>query len=447
MKTGSSFRNYRLKLGICFGLGSKMSAVALQALALPLAIKFCGAELYATYLSLVAASLLPSVLLMRLGPAITARVAKLSGINDQNGLGLLFTNSLVLAFSNAGLSAILALIALTTIPVEHILPPTISAQSIYTTLTILACVSIGGAMFMTIETFQAGMHETHTLAIRATVSNILAAIAITAFIPRYPSIYTLILALQLIPFAARIINALAFLRNYHSYFALDKVNRGYLRNLIPDALGYTLVAGLGNYIYYQLPILLITTLVYGSIATALTIAIDVLMQSLRGLNIFLSPSIPALADAVASRDFKAFRRIVAFLILGVNATAFLLLSCLFIGSQLLQATFSLSRIETYILFLSFFVAFWAIATEAVTANAIFASGSHGEVNSAYWRLGLRSIISTAAILMLIAIGRPESTLLAMFVTVLTISVIPNTIELLAIDKTLLMPRDPVAKHN
>jgi len=427
-----NFRNQRFKLGVVNSIASKISAVALQLIAVPIAIKACGAEAYSLYLGLVAASMLPSVFLMRMGPAFIAKISSTYETGDLPKLAVLLRGSLLITIANAFLAGVAATLALNYLPLNIIFGKSPLAQDVVHYITILSLISIGGALFSTIEAFQAGLHQTHVLAIRATVSNIVAALSLVFVLPAAPNVLTLILTIQAIPFAFRLINAVFFITSERRMFYSDISTKGALKGIFSDAISFTLVAGVSNYAGYQLPLLLVSTMLAGPMVGVITISIDVILQLIRGLGVILGPSVPALAGAHRAHDRKSVRRLILTIFISGNVLAGTVAVTSLAAVSLFHASIDLPRDVLMLLVSSASAFYWMLTLETISASSIYAIGSEPSISRTYISQALRCFTSSLVVFSAISFGGQNLTLALMAAATLVCSVIPNVSRLLSI---------------
>jgi hypothetical protein len=410
-------------LGIASSLVSKGAAVATQLLAIPVAVHFCGLSTYAHYLNLVAASLAPSVLLLRFGPNFIGSVSQAHLYNDTAALTSQFQQSLKLTLINCLLATTLAALCFSILPLETYFAGS-STGNIDTTLvlSVLAAMNIAGGVFSTVEAYQSGLHETHVLYFRSTISNIISATLLFTVIPSYPSIISLIAVLQVVPFLTRFSNCVYFcarrldiVMSQHGSKAAD---------IMRDAFGYTIVTGLCAYLSFQVPLLALTSNSQYAAASLVAVAMQSVLQ-LHGLvAVMLVPGIPAVTCAVASGDTEVVHKIWRGAIIAINTAGFATTVAGVMTGVLVALPYEISRHAATAILLGAGVLFWVTAVESFLLTFLLSTTAASCRTFAYKVVAVKSLAIACCAVLLSSLGVEIYALLAMAACVLLLSALP-----------------------
>ncbi|TWT52122.1 hypothetical protein [Allorhodopirellula solitaria] len=412
----------RFRQGVASLATSKILALLLQVLAIPIAVRELGSQQYATYISLVAASLLPSVFLLRLGPAFAARVAMLWRGEDHSKLSAEVQSAVVLSLGNALLAALVSFAMLATVPLGWLLGP--ANEHAAGLLAAMSLLSILGGVLMVLESIQVGLHETRWLGVQAGLANGLAILMLVVYFPSRPSIWTLFIALQVIPFTCRLANAAAMVLIHLAIFSRWHVRIGSIQELSGPAFRYTIVAGLGSYMGLQLPILLVSSLGTETMSAAFAIAMQISMQFIRGFGVVLGPLVPAVSDMIAENRYASISTRYKQLLWACNVAGAIGVLSWLIASILFFESFDLSQFVLSGVFFSAGVFSWGMILESAMANWVYATGSASEINMVYRAMLARAFCASLIVLACLSTGFPEGCLLFMALSVFVISAVP-----------------------
>ncbi|MCC7338458.1 MAG: hypothetical protein IT422_25485 [Pirellulaceae bacterium] len=400
-----------------------MAAFATQVLAIPIAIRYCGLDTYALYLSLVAASLAPSILLLRLGPSFISSVAKFHRLDDRHSLSAYFRNSIGLTSLNCVAAGLLSVAAFCLLPVDHFFKDlSAPGTTIVPTLAVLSFLSITGCFLSTVEAYQAGLHETHVLYVRSTVSNGLAIALLFVIIPFYPSVVGLLIVLQVVPFVTRLLNAAFFIWRQRMTLLLPSGDR--TTNILGDAVRYTFMAGFCAYTGTQVPLLILTTQSNTNRAGLYAVAIQLVLQLQGVIAVMMAPTVPAIANALAAGEVKTVRRIQQGSIWLTNCVGMLVACASAILSQWFELSTGISYLARLSIALSAGLFFWSMAIESVLLSLLLTRMSGRSSNAIYVSQGIRSISVALAALTFTVAGLDLWAFLAMAVCSLFVAIIP-----------------------
>lgn len=417
------FRNRRFILGLASSLVSKSAAFATQIIAIPVAIGYCGLDTYALYLSLVAASLAPAILLLRLGPSFVASVARFHQVDNQIALATHFRNSIGLTLVNCLAAGLLSIAAFYLLPLDkYFAGLSRGVDSVRPALFLLSSLSILGCFFSTVESFQAGLHETHVLNARSVVSNILACVCLFTLLPFYPTVIGLIVVLQAIPFSTRFLNASLFIWRQRSTLLQSQLSMP--TKILGDSLRYTFTAGFCAYAGFQAPLLILTTQTDGRRAALYAIALQLVLQLQGVVAVMLAPTIPAIANAQESGESATVNNIRRGTMWAINAMGILaIVVSIFLCNWISPAT-ELSHLSKLIIAISSAIFFWSMAFESFLFTYILTVGTASVRNSVYIFQAIRGLLVTLVAFLLTISGLDVWAISAMAACGILAAIIP-----------------------
>ncbi len=416
----ANFRLKRFRQGVAALATSKMLAIGLQLLAIPIAIKSLGSQQYAAYIGLVAASLLPSVFLLRMGPAFTSKIAALKRGEKWGELAEVAQSAIVLSLGNALLAISAGTLFLLLARSKSVID--LGVQNSAALFCVMSLVSILGGVLAVLETIQVGLHETRWLGVQASISNIIAILVLCIYFPSHANLWTFFFAMQIIPFVLRLLNAAVMLRLHSPLFRRPKAKLTMAKELAGPAIRYTAVAGVGNYASLQFPILAFSAFGPEAISVAFVVSMQVVMQCIRGLGVVLGPLVPAVSDMVASKDYLSarrqyFRLLLLCNLLGAGGTAAWLAA-----SFALVGSFEVPQSSLSAMFFSAGLFTWGMILESGLSSWIFAVGSTTEVNFTYRTALVRSFFACLAVILCLLFNLSVGGMFAMAICVFLSSV-------------------------
>lgn len=422
-QTDREFRNRRFTLGVVTSILSKAAAFGTQILAIPIAVRYCGLDTYALYLSLVAASLAPSILLLRLGPSFIARVAGHHQLRDRKALSAEFRNSIGLTLLNCIAAGLLSAAALYWLPITQFFSGlTQPGINVLPALVLLSALNIVGCLFATIESFQAGLHETHMLYARSTISNVISLFLLLVIVPISPTLLTLVVILQVVPFLTRLANALLFMWRQRSI--LSHPSSGYPTNILSDALRFTFTVGFCAYVGFQAPLLILTTQTDVARAGFYAVAMQLVLQLQGLITVAMAPTIPALANAISAGEMYMVTRVKRWTMWAINALGLLAVpTAVFISSWSTPAT-ELSYEARLVISVSAALFFWSIAFENFLFTFLLATRGGRSSELIYRSQTVRSLLVAFAAIVLTSLRLDLWALIAMALAGLIAAIVP-----------------------
>jgi O-antigen/teichoic acid export membrane protein len=394
------FRSRRLVLAIGTSFASKIAAVALQFLAMPLAIRALGSKQFAVYAMLSAAMSWISVAGLGMGPMLVTQIASAAAVGDYRAQRRLFVSALAptLAALLLGVSAVSALLILR--------PSTLGWLARYDVprTTILAVGLLFGGSFCLhvvlslVESLQTGHQEQHFLNSYAFASNVASTLALLVVVWLWPTLIGIALAVNVFSLLARIVNSVRFLKA-RPYLrpCWEDFDRPTCRSLVKGGAAYSLQS-VGSFLNHQLPLVLV-----GRVSSAETTATFAVVMSLF-LSVFSAVSMigsslwPAIADSVTRADYewprRTYPRFRAAVMLYASAVA---LAFVVAGPILLRAIYGASvRPSPYLMVWAgvyFLLAAWEychiqylIGFNDISFSSLFFCGRGVAVGLASWLL-------------------------------------------------------------
>lgn len=408
-----------MRLGIAISLISKASALAVQLVAVPFGIAYCGLQQYTQYVTLVALSMLPAVLLLRLGPSFTAKYASAYRRNNRSEADTLFAVSTIGTTAHVTLATVAALLVTTCAPLQTVVDPSgsLGAFPAFYSFT-LFFIAIAGGVFTGVEAAQAGAHETHLLATRSVVANLASFACIVIVTPLWNNIFTFVLALQIIPFSLRAVNAIFFIARHHPDALVPRKTQELKKvftSTIKDAWVFTLLSGPVNFLALNAPILLFAAIPDERLSAWLIVAMTLLVQAIRGMSLALGPVVPAIADAHSSGNSTQVRKYKSNLAMFAIALGAMTIACAMLVSPIAIAldVNVPPRFTAIAVPLAFFAA--CLFFESTIATTVYALGDHKATHRVYAIVIARSVIGFSVIA---ASLRPESLHVAFVINVL-----------------------------
>lgn len=286
---------------------AKVAAVSSQALALPIAIKYCGLETYSLYLAMVALTMLPASFLIRLSPAFVGRTAFLSTFGDKAKASLHFKTGVLLSAIGAVVSLLVSLFVVLFAAHAPTMKPNFDFANLVSFLTLLV-LTIGSGFVMAVETHQSGMQESDLQARRALISSAVSILCLVFFVPAYGTLLSLVLSINAVQFVSRLINAFLYLKR-HSFLrdgAWPK--RKDLSRGAAESIPFTVVSGPFVFLSFHCPIVLLSLEPQNEIAPFAIVMIQLSIQLVGFLNLVIVPIVPAIAAAVANDQIRSLNR-------------------------------------------------------------------------------------------------------------------------------------------
>jgi O-antigen/teichoic acid export membrane protein len=299
-----TFRKHRLKLAVTTSLASKVSTVALQLIAFPIAIRAVSPHEFASYT--VMAGVLSFIWMcdLGLGPAITQRVAIAHAAGDQPA------QARVLASGVLGVTAILCAgwfmgIGLLQIPsIARLLPGQGIDERVVLVVAAIGSIQLISSPFVRAQT---GFQELHIYNLFGVAGNALAAAALIAVARIAPSAIGFLMAVYGTNAFTQILVVMAFLaRRKFLLFGLLAPSLALVPVLLADGIRFAFPQVIVPIVLREGPKFILfhkglsmETAKYGILVQLMTLASGLIVM-------FTQPLFPALTDAEARGDVAWF---------------------------------------------------------------------------------------------------------------------------------------------
>jgi len=303
-------RGFRLALAVGTSLVSKVGSIVLQLIAIPVAVRVLGLEMYGVYAALTTAVSFLSLTGIGVGPGLTRAIAKAHAADDRAGEQSYFMTAVSL-LTIAGLIAaglvyaILHFFAATTLFGAGFAP--------YQALIESCAPLVAGLVFLeillsSVERTQAGYQEMHHANLAGALGNTLGGLLLLGGIHFWPSIQFLMLSVLGVLALCRLGNGVLMLLGRRRYLlgGMRSFSTTKARELISDGLAFTAAQSVAPLLHREGGKLLASH--FGGPAAAGIYAVLNQISTLLGgfIAMITGPLWPALMDAAHRRDFAWF---------------------------------------------------------------------------------------------------------------------------------------------
>jgi O-antigen/teichoic acid export membrane protein len=306
---GNTERHTRLVQAIASSAASKMLAVLIQLLALPLALSTLGTSRYAAFLSLqalfgwvslCAVGLVPSLPRFLTGAYVRDNQTEQRAIVKSS---MLFMGSVALLLLIGLLAIGLAVPPLRMISAQHVSSNEIEAA--YFLAATLSCVQFAASIAPAIR---GGFQELHRVNIAAVVANICVILLLIGVFQFRPQIGLLFVVLYG-PLALLLIVDMILLLIARPYLAIGPARvADTIRHLLPHSLN-ALAKQVAYFAITGLPVLIVAFMTDPRSTAAYASGIQVLLLAVSGVGIVFQSFVPALADAQSRHDHHWVRSV------------------------------------------------------------------------------------------------------------------------------------------
>lgn len=306
---GRQLRTRSLQASLVCAILARCSGAVLQLIAIPVAVHHLGTAGYAALLGLVAFSLMPVALSIRLGPSFVAEnSADFVASNLDSMRTRLWSTTLVVCTIQGLLGVVGTIIAYFASDLgylDSVFEKTTDEPSPFTLLVFLLGIHLCGGVCLIFEEVQAAMQRQYFISIRTLVANLVAILSVVYLFPMCPSLSALIIILYGIPLIGRAVNVLVFVCSHSELF--PQASSFHLRiglSTVRSAIIYTAVAGVGAYGANQLPLMPGAIFLESGSVAQFGCCVQLLLQGFSVLSMFVVPYIPALGHSLAADDLR-----------------------------------------------------------------------------------------------------------------------------------------------
>lgn len=308
----ASHRVRRLGMAVATSLVSKTGSIVLQIIAIPVAVRVLGFEMFGVYAALTTAWACVSLTGIGVGPGLTKAIARAHAAGDRGSEQMYFTTALFL-LTAAGLFAggvVYSVFAY--VPGAILFGAQFAPHQaiINTCAPMLAAFIAAETLLSVVERTQAGYQEMHRANLWGASGNLVGGVLLLTGIHHFPTVPFLIIAvigMQLMSRAGNAIQMIGWHRRYllaHPFvFCSSKA-----RELISDGLAFTAAQSVAPLLMREGCKLLASHL--GGPAAAGVYAVLNQIGTFIGGFIFMvtAPVWPALMDAAARHDYLWFNK-------------------------------------------------------------------------------------------------------------------------------------------
>jgi O-antigen/teichoic acid export membrane protein len=290
-----------MRYAMMSSLGSKVVSVALQLLALPVAIHALGHEQFALYSMLAAAAGWVALTHIGIGPGLVVTLASASVDGDESTETGIFTS----AFLPVLVLSLVAALAYA-IGSPFLLTPTVFGEqyqayagTIRTGVAILVGLTLLRTVLSVVESSQAGYQELHLVNLRGAVGNLIS-LVVLLLLPRLgPTLINMILAVNLPLLFAQLVNAISFFRR-RPYLApkFSRFDRRICKALVGQGVAFSLAGTLGNYLNHQFIVIQVGRLLDAYSTAAFAASISAFLLAFGMVTMISMPLWPAIADGL-----------------------------------------------------------------------------------------------------------------------------------------------------
>jgi O-antigen/teichoic acid export membrane protein len=328
-------RSGLLRLAMIGSFFSKISGLALQAIAIPLVYHSLGQHRYELYLLLTAALATVGLAQLGAGPGLTQGIATANALGKRHDEGSLLAG----AFRLTGVATLIG--GGIVLSIIHLVPPervfgsafVNDRGTILTAANLCVIVLMAQMLFGVVDSALAGYQEQVFTSVGSMVANLLSIGVLFIVCRNAPTVTGVILVLYGVPTLSRIANLLAlFFRRPYLLRGLLQSSRGFYATLMNVGLAFWAIqlGGVieqhgGTYVLAHLSSTHDTDL-FGVVYRALVLAGAV-------VNIITVPLWPAITDAIAHRDIDWIHRSYARVRRALTVYSCLLAFIVVIGGQ------------------------------------------------------------------------------------------------------------------
>jgi len=319
MSSTAKFRVSRIKYAAASSIGSKVVTILVQLLAMPVAIRALGAQEFALYALLASAIGWVGLVNLGVGPALSVSMASAVANNDRTVQARLCSSGF---FPVLGVVVALGgiLLSLAQTPrVDGLFGENYLAQAdtIRTGLSLLLVFALAQALLSVAEAAQIGYQEQYVFNIWAIFGNLVSLFALFATAWRSPTVIAMILAVNLPPLLARLLNAARFLSRRP--FLIPRISTFSWqagRFLIGNGLIFSLAASVGNFLNHQYTVILVGRAESTQITTTFAVMMNVFILAFGLVTMLAIPLWPAIADSVTRGEIDwahlAYRKMLLY---------------------------------------------------------------------------------------------------------------------------------------
>jgi len=305
-----AFRTRRLGYAVVTSVSSKVASIAVQLLALPIAINALGAEKYGVFVTLSAALMWLSIANMGLSPGLTRGIAISVANADRTSERRYFSSAFFLIFGVAFLLLTFLAVVWWSVPVETLFGNEYSMYSdeVRGGLLLLGLLLTLTLALSVVDAARAGYQEQYANNLSTTLGNTLSIVLLFVVAYYWPTIAGMIVAIYGMYVLAQLLNGFHLIWLSRPYLVprLDHFDFGLCKMLFGTGLAFVLV-WISSYINQQLSLFLVGRQLGPD--SAASFAVMLRMTDLLGsvVIMFTLPLWPAITDAMARGEISWVR--------------------------------------------------------------------------------------------------------------------------------------------
>ena len=292
--------------------------VAVQVLAMPIAIRALGSEGFALYAVLAAALSWVGLANVGIGPGLVLGIASAAARRERATESRLFTSALVPVLVSAVALGLLLGIAIQLIPAANMFGPNYaqSAPTIRVGLLILLSFMLLQALLTVIEAAQIGHQEQYILNLWTMLGGLFTLVALVSVAKLTPTVVGMILAVNTPPLIARFVNSIRFM-NGRRYLMPRREAFAWSdsKTLLLSGLAFSLV-GIGSFLNHQVPVILVGRTLDTLVTATFAAVMSVFMMGFGMVSMVAVPLWPAIADSLTRGEIAwargAYRKLLFY---------------------------------------------------------------------------------------------------------------------------------------
>lgn len=416
-------RNFRY--AVVSSMASKITTVAVQIIAIPIAALSLGAHEFALYAMLMAAVGWLTLSNLGIGPTLVVRLAAAHVRGSISEESHIFSSAFFPALAISTVVSLSAMLALWMLPVSGIFGALYinDLHTIRMGLTILICMFFLQTNISLFESAQAGYQKQYTANILAAISSLPCILAVYIVAKINPTPVNIILALNVPAILFKFGNAVWIMWTYpHIIPSLTNFRSDICKGLVKNGVIFSLAGGLGNFLAHILPVIIIGRVFASDVSASFSATMNVIILVSGVISMLATPLWPAISDSVVRGDREWAKR--AYKRLLWSIMVFGLLVALFLGFRgewLFGIWFKGEISPSHGLLVAAGLYFVALCWESAHFSILI--GLH-KIKVASVLMCIRSIVGVMATLVFISIGNEAIPFIVMFISIIIIDFIP-----------------------
>lgn len=313
-------RSALLRLAVYSSGGSKVTALALQGLAIPLVYRALGSHQYALYVLLSGVLATISLLQMGAGPGLTRGLAQAHAEGDRERESALFCGALIFSACAAALGAAVVSTTVHIIPSQSLFGAAFGSDhsEIIRVTNICALLLAVHIVLGVVDSALAGYQEQVFTSVSTGLTNIAATGVLCVICWKAPSITLVVLTLYGLPACSRLVNLVLLLRRRpHLTSCLSRPNNWPIRMLMHTGMGFWMVQ-MGGLLEQNSGPFLLAHLSSPQSVDIFAIAFKICGFAGSVASTLTQPMWPSFTDAIARHDMawvlRVFRKVKQVLI-------------------------------------------------------------------------------------------------------------------------------------